>query len=46
MYEYFSDGAGSYRTGIRGGNYVIDKLLVGDWAGTEDTDWTNIYLIS
>ena len=46
MYEYFSDGAATYREGVRNNAWVVDKLLTAKgFAGVENTDWTNIYSI-
>ena len=43
MYDYFSDGAGSYRSGIRSGVFVVDKKLTSTgFAGTVNVDWTCI----
>ena len=47
MYNYYNTGAFSYRDGLRGGKYVIDKILTTTgWAGIENTDWTNIFTIN
>jgi len=47
MYETFSDGAATYRSGIRNGIWVVDKVLTSTgFAGVENTDWTNIYYAS
>lgn len=44
MYETFSDGSATYRQGIRSGLWVVDKVLTSTgFAGTENTDWTNIF---
>ena len=46
MYEYLSDGAGTYREGVRNGQWVIDKLLTGiGFAGVQNTDWTNVLTV-
>ena len=43
----YTDGIDTYRDGVRGGAYVIDKALTATgFAGVEDLDWENIYTLS
>jgi hypothetical protein len=43
QYVEYSDGVDTYRDGVRGGAYVIDKELTATgFAGTEDVDWENL----
>jgi len=52
LYDYqyveYTDGVDTFRDGVRDTYYVIDKELNSfmGFAGTEDVDWENIYLIS
>jgi hypothetical protein len=42
-YRYYTDGGDQYREGVRGGQYVLDKLLPGgSWTGVEGVDWENL----
>lgn len=44
MYNYYAFGTSWYREGIRNNCYVIDKAITATgFAGTENTDWTNIF---
>ena len=43
LYRYYYSGAVFFRSGIRGGVWCLDKTLTPTgFAGSEDTDWTNL----
>jgi hypothetical protein len=43
QYRYYTDGIGTYRDGVRGGDFVVDKTLTATgFSGVQDIDWENI----
>lgn len=47
QYQEYTDGIDTFRDGVRGGSYVIDKALTPTgFNGIINIDWENLYIAS